>query len=236
MSGRDLLVVVPTYNERDNLPELVDGIRANLPGAHVLVVDDGSPDGTAAVARELGAATGDVAVLERDRPRGIGSAYRHGFRAGLERGYRRFVSMDADLSHDPKHLPALVAASETADFAIGSRYLHGVSVVNWSLGRLAASVGANAYARTVTGLPVRDCTSGFQCVRREVLEAIGIDGLRRDGYAFLIEFKYRAFRRGFRFQEVPIVFVERRSGISKNGIPSGVKTMWAVWALRFGAD
>jgi dolichol-phosphate mannosyltransferase len=236
MSERDLLVIVPTYNERENLAELVDGIRANLPGAHLLVVDDGSPDGTAARARELDAGRGDVDVLERDRPRGIGSAYREGFRRGLAGGYRRFVSMDADLSHDPKYLPALVAATDDADFAIGSRYLRGVSVVNWSLARLAASVGANAYARGVTGLPVRDCTSGFQCIRREVLEAIGVERLRRQGYAFLIELKYRALRRGFRFREVPIVFVERRSGISKNGLANGLKTLWAVWALRFGAE
>jgi glycosyltransferase involved in cell wall biosynthesis len=235
VSERDVLVVVPTYNERDNLRELVDGIRTQLPGAHVLFVDDGSPDGTAAFAQELGAGRGDVDVLERDRPRGIGSAYREGFRVGLERGYRRFVSMDADLSHDPSYLPGLVAATDDADFAIGSRYLHGVSVVNWSLTRLAASVGANAYARIVTGLPVHDCTSGFQCIRREVLEAIGVPQLRRQGYAFLIELKYRAHRRGFRFREVPIVFVERRSGTSKNGIANGVKTLWAVWALRFGA-
>ncbi|MGH7893379.1 MAG: polyprenol monophosphomannose synthase [Candidatus Binatia bacterium] len=233
MSARDL-VVVPTYNERDNLVELVSGIRRHLPGAHMLVVDDGSPDGTAALARELGAGGGDVDVIERDRPRGIGSAYREGFRVGLERGYRRFISMDADLSHDPAYLPALVDAAAQADFVIGSRYARGVSVVNWSLTRLAASVGANVYARTVTGLPVHDCTSGFQCIRREVLEAIGVHRLRRDGYAFLIELKFRAFRRDFRLCEVPIVFVERRSGTSKNGLASGFRTLWAVWAMRFG--
>ena len=231
MSERDVLIVVPTYNERENLEELATGIRAHLPAADLLVVDDGSPDGTADAAAALGARLGRIEVLRRAGRRGIGSAYRDGFRFGLDHGYRRLVTMDADLSHEPRYLPGLVAATEDADFAIGSRYLHGVSVVNWSLERLALSVSANAYARRITGLPVRDCTSGFQCIRRDVLEAIS-PALRFDGYSFLIECKYRAFRRGCSFREVPIVFVERRSGISKNGLPNAFRTMFAVWALR----
>jgi len=153
---------------------------------------------------------------------------------GLAHGYRRFVSMDADLSHEPRYLPSLLAATEHADMAIGSRYLRGISVVNWNLQRLALSVAANAYARSVTGLPVRDCTSGFQCFRREVLEAIDVERLRFNGYAVLIEIKYRAYRQGFRLEEVPIIFVERRWGLSKNGLGNAFRSLWAVWALRLG--
>lgn len=236
MSARDVLIVLPTYRERENLTELCEGIRAHAPAADVLVVDDGSPDGTADLAAELGAKLGGIDVHQRGRRMGIGSAYRDGFRLGLDRGYRRLISMDADLSHEPRYLPDLLAASESSDVAIGSRYMHGISVVNWSLGRLALSVTANAYARTITRLPVRDCTSGFQCFRREVLEAIDMDRLQFSGYAFLIEFKYRAFRRGFRLREVPIIFVERRNGLSKNGLGNALRTLWAVWAMRLGRD
>jgi glycosyltransferase involved in cell wall biosynthesis len=231
VSLRDVLVVVPTYDERENLDELVTGIRTHAPGADLLVVDDGSPDGTADAAAAFGAG---VDVLRRGRRMGIGSAYRDGFLLGLSRGYRRFVTMDADLSHDPQHLPALIAASETADLVIGSRYLHGVSVVNWSLQRLALSVAANTYARTITGLPIRDCTSGFQCIRREALEAIDPGHLRHTGYAFLVELKFRAHRHGCRFAEVPIIFVDRRYGSSKLGPRHVMRSMWAMWALRFG--
>jgi len=234
MSERDVLVVIPTYNERANLGELLQGIRTHAPAADVLIVDDASPDGTAAHAREIGATLGRVDVLARPGRQGIGSAYRDGFREGLVRGYRRLVSMDADLSHEPRYLPDLLAATEDADVGIGSRYLHGVSVVNWTLLRLAASVGANAYARAITGLPVHDCTSGFQAFRREVLETIDVDRLRFHDYAFLIEVKYRAFRSGFRLREVPIIFVERKEGESKNGIRTVLRTGLAVWALRLG--
>ena len=234
MSERDVLVVVPTYNERENLRELLAGIREHAPGAGVLLVDDGSPDGTAEEAQALGRELGAIEVLQRGRRLGIGSAYREGFARGLASGYRRFVSMDADLSHEPRYLPALLAASERADVVIGSRYLRGVSVVNWSLKRLVLSVAANGYARAVTGLPVRDCTSGFQCFRREVLEAIDVERLRFNGYAFLIELKYKAYRRGFRLSEVPIIFIDRRFGKSKLGLSNVAQSGWAVWALRLG--
>jgi dolichol-phosphate mannosyltransferase len=234
VSERDTLVVVPTFNERENLAELCEGVRTHAPQADMLIVDDASPDGTAELAATLGTRLGRIDVLRRATRLGIGSAYREGFRAGLARGYRRLVSMDADLSHEPRYLPSLVAATERADVAIGSRYLRGISVVNWSLQRLAVSVAGNAYARSITGLPVRDCTSGFQCFRREVLEAIEVERLRFSGYAFLIEIKYRAHRRGFRLEEVPIVFVERRSGLSKNGLRTAFGSLWAVWALRLG--
>jgi glycosyltransferase involved in cell wall biosynthesis len=234
MPDRDVLVILPTYNERENLEELCGGIRTHAPDADILIVDDGSPDGTAAEAQALGARLGRLDVLQRGARRGIGSAYRDGFREGMTRGYRWLVSMDADLSHEPRYLVPLLAGRSQADYVVGSRYLQGVSVVNWSLDRLVLSVAGNAYARAVTGLPVRDCTSGFQCIRTEVLAAVGVDRLRFNGYAFLIECKYHAHRRGFRMTEVPIVFVERRAGASKNGVRTAFQTLWAVWAMRVG--
>lgn len=230
----DVLVIVPTFNERENLAELFEGIRAHAPSADVLVVDDASPDGTADEAAAFGARLGRIDVLRRSGRRGIGSAYRDGFRAGLDRGYRRLVTMDGDLSHEPRYLPGLLAAAEDADVGVGSRYLHGISVVNWDWKRLTLSVLGNSYVRAITGLPVRDCTSGFQCFRREVLEAIDVDRLRFANYSFLVELKYRAHRRGFRFREVPIVFVDRRFGSSKLGMRHVVQSVWAPWAMRLG--
>jgi len=231
-SGR-VLIVIPTYGERDNLEALFTGIRQHLPDADILVVDDASPDGTAERAEELGARLGGVSVLRRRGRLGIGSAYRDGFRHGLAKGYDRFVSMDADLSHDPQYLAPLVALTDTVDVAIGSRYVHGISVVNWDLKRLALSVGGNTYTRLVTGLPVHDCTSGFQCFRRQVLERIDVGNLRSNGYAFLVELKFLAHRLGFRLAEVPIIFIERRFGQSKNGIATVFRSMWTVSTLPF---
>jgi len=234
--ARDALIVVPTYNERENVDELLEGIRTHAPFADALVVDDNSPDGTADRVDELGTRLDGVGVLRRPGRMGIGSAYVEGFRAGLARGYRFLFSMDADLSHEPRYLPALYGMAAEADLVVGSRYLHGVSVVNWGLQRLILSVGANAYARRITGLPLRDCTSGFQCIRREVLEAIGVERLRFSGYSFLIELKYRAFRRGFRLREAPIVFTDRKFGHSKITQHEILRSVWAVWALRLGRD
>ena len=232
----DALVVVPTLNESENIRELLEGIRALEPAVDVLVVDDASPDGTADVVQDVGARLGGIEVLRRPERLGIGSAYVAGFRHGLERGYHFLFTMDADLSHEPRYLPALLGRAASADLVVGSRYLHGVSVVNWSLKRLALSVGANAYARRITGLPVRDCSSGFQCIRREVLEAIDINTLRFSGYSFLIEVKYRAFRRGFRLAEVPIVFIDRKFGQSKITRGEIFRSVWAVWAMHLGVN
>jgi dolichol-phosphate mannosyltransferase len=233
---REALVVVPTYNERENVDELLEGIRTHAPFADVLVVDDASPDGTAARVEELAARHGSADVLKRAGRFGIGTAYVEGFRRGLDRGYRFLFSMDADLSHEPRFLPALRAAADDADLVVGSRYMHGVSVVNWSLQRLALSVGANSYARRVTGLPLHDCTSGFQCIRREVLERIGVERLKLSGYSFLIELKYRAFRHGFRLAETPIVFTDRKFGQSKITRGEILRSVRAVWTLRLGRD
>jgi len=231
MPAPRLLIVVPTYKERENLEPLFTGIRAHQPDADLLVVDDASPDGTAERAEELNARLGRISVMRRPGRLGIGSAYRDGFREGLARGYERLVSMDGDLSHDPQYLPALVGLADTVDVSIGSRYVRGISVVNWGLRRLALSVGGNRYARLVTGLPVQDCTSGFVCWRREVLEKIDVARLRSNGYAFLVELKFLAHRHGFRLGEVPIIFVDRRFGASKNGVGTIFRSMWTVSTL-----
>ena len=233
MSTSRILIVIPTYKERENLETLFTSIREHQPEADILVVDDASPDGTAEYAESLGARIGRVSVMRRAGRFGIGSAYRDGFRRGLEQGYDRLVSMDGDLSHDPSYLPDLIRLAESADVAIGSRYVHGISVVNWDLKRLALSVGGNRYARLVTGLPVRDCTSGFQCFRREVLERVGVGRLRSNGYAFLVELKFLAHRYGFRLRELPIIFIDRRFGLSKNGVGTIFSSMWTVSTLPF---
>ena len=235
VDANGVLIVTPTLNERDSIEQLIQGVRTHAPGAHILIVDDGSTDGTAEAALELARTGNDVHVLQRGRKLGIGSAYQDGFQWGLDRHYERFVSMDADLSHDPRYLPALIGATTSgADLAVGSRYLHGVSVVNWGLSRLALSVIANRYARTITGMAVRDTTSGFQCFRREVLRTIDPRSFRFTGYAFLVELKYRTFQHGYRICEVPIIFVDRRYGFSKLGLRHVAQSTWAVWVMRLG--
>ncbi|MDQ3070286.1 MAG: polyprenol monophosphomannose synthase [Acidobacteriota bacterium] len=210
-----VLVVVPTYNERGTLPELLAGITAR-PEYGVLVVDDQSPDGTGAIADEWAARMpGRVRVLHRTGPRGLGRAYVDGLREALDLGVPIIAQMDADLSHDPKYLPDLVAALEDAELAIGSRYLNGISVVNWPLRRIALSMFANRYIRSITGLSARDCTSGFRCWRREALARVPLAGLASNGYAFLTEMLFHAAAGGARIVERPIVFVERREGVSK---------------------
>ena len=211
----DALVVVPTYNERDNLPVLAAGILAH-PGFRLLVVDDGSPDGTGAVADGLAAAhPGRVSVLHRTGPRGLGLSYIDGLRHALASGAELIFQMDADLSHNPEYLPALAAAAADADLVIGSRYLMGVSVVNWPLHRIFLSAFANRYVRMVTRLSPTDCTSGFRCWRRETLARLPLDQMVSNGYAFIVEMLFEASRHGCRIAEVPIIFVERRQGQSK---------------------
>jgi dolichol-phosphate mannosyltransferase len=233
VSTKDVLIVVPTLDERESIAELLAGIRTYVPQADVLVVDDGSADGTAEIVEGLGRETPQVRLLQRGRRLGIGSAYVQAFAQGLQEGYRRLVSMDGDLSHEPRYLPDLIAATDDGDVAIGSRYLHGVSVVNWGLERLALSVFANFCARRITGLPVRDCTSGFQCFRREVLERLDLGAVQSTGYSFLVELKYRAWRHGFRLREVPIIFVDRRFGSSKLGPSHVLSSAWRLLDLRF---
>lgn len=228
-----VLVVIPTYNERDNLPALVPAVLQH-DGYRVLVVDDSSPDGTGEVADRLAREfPGRVDVLHRTGRRGLGRSYIDAFRRALATGTPLICHMDADLSHDPKYLPELVAAARQYDVVIGSRYLNGISVVNWPLRRIVLSVFANRYVRGVTRLEVRDCTSGFRCWRREALAAIPLDRIASDGYAFVVETLYEAARRGCRIGEVPIIYIERRQGASKMSPRVIIESVLMPWRLLF---
>lgn len=225
-------VVIATYNERENLAGLASAILEH-PGFSIIVVDDHSPDGTGAIADDLAAKTGGkVSVIHRTGPRGLGRSLVAGLQRALETGADLIFQMDADFSHDPKYLPVMAGAAADADLILGSRYLHGVSVVNWPLHRIILSSVANRYIRAVTGLEVSDCTTGFRCWRREALAKLPLEGLISDGYAFLIEQLHLARRIGCRVREVPIIFVERREGASK--LSSGVLLESAIvpWRLR----
>ncbi|MCB9797497.1 MAG: polyprenol monophosphomannose synthase [Alphaproteobacteria bacterium] len=233
MSRADVLVVLPTYNEVENLGRIVPAIRAALPQADVLVVDDLSPDGTGDVAERLAAADPAVSVLHRQGPRGLGPAYLAGFRLALERGYGRVVEMDADFSHQPRYLPDLIDASANAELVLGSRYVPGGGIQGWGPHRLALSRAGNLYARRVLGVGVRDLTGGFKCFRREVLEAIPLESVRTRGYGFQIELTWRALQRGFRVAEVPIVFPDREAGASKMSLAICGEALTGVWRMRW---
>lgn len=231
MSVRDIVVVVPTYNERENLPVLARGVLAH-PGFRLLVVDDGSPDGTGAVAEALAADyPGRIEVMHRAGPRGLGRSYVDGLQRALASGAELVFQMDADLSHNPEHLPNLAAAAEQYDVVIGSRYLHGVSVVNWPLHRIFLSAFANRYVRAVTRISVTDCTSGFRCWRREALARLPLRGMVSNGYAFIVEMLFEASRRGCRIGEVPIIFIERRQGQSKVSTRVLFESLIVPWRL-----
>lgn len=229
-----VLVVVPTYNERDNLPVLARGVLARE-GFRMLVVDDGSPDGTGAVADALAAEyPGRMEVMHRTGPRGLGRSYVDGLQKAIAQADVDLVcQMDADLSHNPEYLPALVAATTDHDMVIGSRYLNGVSVVNWPLHRIFLSAFANRYIRLVTSLKPRDCTSGFRCWRREALARLPLRDMVSDGYAFLVEMLFEASRRGCRIGEVPIIFIERRQGQSKVSGAVLAESLITPWRLLF---
>jgi dolichol-phosphate mannosyltransferase len=229
--GSRACVVLPTYNERENLPLIVPRILEAAPQVDVLVVDDNSPDGTGSIADQLAARDPRVRVLHRPGKEGLGRAYLAGFAQALAAGYGRILEMDADFSHDPSRLPALLGTD--ADVVLGSRYVPGGGTVNWGLGRRMLSRGGSLYARTILGLPVRDLTGGFKCFRREVLEKLDLGSVRSSGYAFQIELTYRALRRGFRVVEVPITFVDRRVGESKMSRRIVAEALWMVWKIRF---
>ncbi|HVF40757.1 MAG TPA: polyprenol monophosphomannose synthase [Gemmatimonadaceae bacterium] len=228
------LVIVPTYNEKDNIARIIPAILAQDTRLEVLVVDDGSPDETGAVVDAIAASDPRVHALHRASKLGLGTAYLAGFRWALERDYKYVFEMDADFSHSPESLPEFLKAIENADVVVGSRYQGGhVNVVNWPMSRLFLSYSANIYARRVTGVPVFDATGGFKCFRREVLEAIDLSDVRSNGYAFQIEMNVRAWKRGFRIVEIPIVFVDRTSGSSKMSKRIVREAVWMVWRLRW---
>lgn len=229
----NVLVVVPTYNERDNLPLLAGAVLAR-DGYRMLIVDDGSPDGTGQIADELAREhQGRIEVMHRTGPRGLGRSYVDGLRHAIAKPDVDLVcQMDADLSHDPAYLPSLVAAAATNDVVIGSRYLQGISVVNWPLHRIFLSTFANRYIRAVTRLSASDCTSGFRCWRRDALARLPLDEMVSDGYAFLVEMLFDAARNGCRIAEVPIIFVERRQGQSKLSAGVLLESVIMPWRLR----
>ncbi|MBK8803531.1 MAG: polyprenol monophosphomannose synthase [Fibrobacteres bacterium] len=234
MSARKTLIVVPTYNEKDNITELLDTLMGFPQTVHVLVVDDGSPDGTGNIVEARTRETPRVHLMRRAGKMGLGSAYVAGFRWALARDYERIFEMDADFSHDPKYVPEMLEMAEKADLVIGSRYLTGVNVVNWPMSRLLLSWFANKYAKFVSGLPIADCTAGFKCFRREALESVDFDSIAAGGYGFQIEMNYKVWKKGFKLAEVPIVFVDRRAGVSKMSGKIIREALLLVVRLRLG--
>ena len=227
------IVILPTYNERENVGAMLQRLMDLPYGLHVLVVDDGSPDGTGGIVKEWSAREPRVHLMQRAGKLGLGSAYREGFRWALDRGAEYIFEMDCDFSHDPASLGEFLKHAETHDVVLGSRYLQGVTVVNWPLSRLILSYSANVYSRLVTGLPVKDATGGFKCFRRRALEAVRLDRVKSDGYAFQIEMSFKCWKKGFRIKEIPILFVDRAAGVSKMNRRIILEAVFMVWRLRF---
>jgi dolichol-phosphate mannosyltransferase len=234
MSHPRFLVVMPTFNERDNLPRIVPRVLEQDPRLELLVVDDNSPDGTGRIAEQMARENPRIHVLHREGKQGLGKAYVAGFKWGLDSDYELFFEMDADMSHPPGAIPEMIEASERYAVVVGSRYVGGrVNVVNWPISRLIISLFGSLYARVITGLPIADCTGGFNCFRRSVLATLDLDLIEANGYAFQIELKFRAWKRGFGITEVPIVFTERTEGESKMSKSIVREAIWRVWRLRF---
>ena len=232
------VVIIPTYNEKENIGSIIRAVLAFPQGFHILVIDDGSPDGTAQIVKGLQQEfAGRLHLIERAGKLGLGTAYITGFKWALEREYEYIFEMDADFSHDPNDLPRLLAAckDEGYDVAVGSRYVSGVNVVNWPMGRVLMSYFASKYVHFVTGLPIHDTTAGFKCYHREVLETIGLDSIHFKGYAFQIEMKFTAFKCGFRIKEVPVIFVNRRLGTSKMSGGIFSEALFGVIRLRLSS-
>lgn len=231
----EILVIVPTYNESHNIVRLIEAVYSLDMTMDLLVVDDGSPDGTADLVEDMQSDYPDsLHLIRREGKLGLGTAYVRGFEFALEHGYTYICEMDADFSHNPADLPHLVneVKRNNADLAIGSRYSNGISIVNWPLSRLILSYTANVYARIVTGLPVHDTTAGFKCIHRKVLERISVENIRSNGYAFQIELHFRAWQAGFRLKEVSIIFREREEGVSKMSKAIVWEAIWRVWTLK----
>jgi dolichol-phosphate mannosyltransferase len=229
------IVVVPTYNEAENIPLIVPEILAQSPEIEVLIVDDSSPDGTGKLADELVAESDRVHVLHRMEKKGLGAAYRAGIARALELGADRVIQMDADFSHPPDEIKTLLREIETHDVVLGSRYLTGITVVNWPIERILLSYFGNQYAKRATGLPISDMTGGFRCVRRATLEKMGIERIKADGYAFQIEMNFRFVHAGASIKEIPFFFLDRTRGESKLSWKIGFEALWIVWWLRLAA-
>ncbi len=228
------IVIVPTYNERENLPNVVARVMAIGVNVHMLVVDDNSPDGTGQMADEIAAKNPAVHVLHRSEKNGLGRAYCAGFTWALERGYEFIFEMDGDLSHNPDDIPAFLAAAQNADLVVGSRYSNGIRVINWPLNRLLLSMGAAKYVRIITGMPISDPTGGYKCFRRGTLQSIDLDQVRSNGYSFQIEMTHKIWRQGLRVAEVPIVFTDRFMGRSKMSLKIVFEALTMVWRLWLG--
>ena len=226
------LVIIPTFNEADNLPRLLPIILSLGSHFNILIVDDNSPDGSAKLVKEMQKTEQRIHLIERPGKMGLGTAYVAGFKFALANGFDYIFEMDADFSHDPAELPRLLAKAEEYDLVIGSRYIEGVNVVNWPMKRLLLSYFANIYTRVITGMPVRDATGGFKCFRRKVLESIDLDAIHSNGYSFQIEMSFKSWRKGFRVCEIPIVFVDRRIGVSKMSKKIVYEAVWMVWRLK----
>ncbi|HNT52964.1 MAG TPA: polyprenol monophosphomannose synthase [Candidatus Syntrophosphaera sp.] len=227
------LLIIPTYNEIENIHRIIPEVLRQSPDLELLVIDDNSPDGTGQAVKELLDAEPRLHLIQRSGKLGLGSAYVTGFKYALERDFCHILEMDADFSHNPDDLPRLLLAAQKKDLVIGSRYCQGVNIVNWPIKRLLISYFASKYVRLITGLPVKDPTGGFKCFHRRVLEAINLDRILSDGYAFQIEMNFRAWVKGFRIQEIPIVFTERLNGVSKMSRHIVWEAAWMVWRLQF---
>lgn len=226
------LVIIPTYNEMENIPNLIPKILQKDEGIEVLIVDDNSPDGTAAFVEDESKLNSRVHLIKRNAKLGLGTAYIEGFKYALKNGYDFIFEMDADFSHNPKELINFLREIESADLVLGSRYKSGVNVVNWPMKRLLLSYFANVYTRIITGLPVKDATGGFKCFRREVLEAIDFNNVKSNGYAFQIEMTFKAWKKGFRIKEISITFIDRVKGTSKMSKKIVREAVTMVWKLR----
>ena len=227
------LVIVPTYNEKDNLPVVVERLMRHPPEVELLVVDGNSTDGTGKLADEITAKNPRVHVLHQREKNGLGRAYCEAFKWALERDYEFIFEMDGDLSHNPDDIPAFLKAAESADLVLGSRYTNGIRVINWPLRRLMLSVGAGKYVRVITGMPFSDPTGGYKCFRRKALQAIDLDAIRSNGYSFQIEMTHKLWRQGMRIVEVPIIFLDRFQGSSKMSSKIVREAFWMVWRLWF---
>jgi dolichol-phosphate mannosyltransferase len=226
------LVVTPTYNEADNIPSFIERVLSQGPGIEILVVDDNSPDGTGDIVKKLQQTNPRVHLLSRPKKNGLGTAYVEGFRYAIAQKFDFVFEMDADFSHSPDEIPRFLEKAENSDLVLGSRYKDGVRIINWPIRRLLLSYGANVYTRIITGMPIKDATGGFKCFRLPVLEAINLDKVKSNGYAFQIEMNFKAWTKGFRVCEHPIIFLERASGVSKMSKKIVYEAVFMVWKLK----